>query len=65
MATFIILTAEQTEECSTDALRPVCIGDRYILGLNVLNDPTHEDQHTFLASLPQEEVEIPQLIEGE
>lgn len=58
---FIILTQEQADQVRGESLIPVELEGRFILGLNVLSDAAHAKHHAFLASLPQEEVELPEV----
>jgi hypothetical protein len=62
MATVIILTAAQAtqvrgpsdEAPNLAALQPIPLTDgRYILGVEVLTDPLHTEDKTFLSGLPQ------------
>lgn len=66
MSRVILLTAEQAASVvgpSRDApdlaaLQPVALSDgRYILGVEVLDDPLHAEDRAFLAGLPQAEAE--------
>ena len=62
MATVILLTSEQAntvrgpsaEFPSMAALQPIALTDgRFILGVEVLTDPAHAEDHDYLAALPQ------------
>lgn len=61
MVAVIILTADQasqvagvSQETPQAALQPVALTDgRFILGVEVLSDPTHAEAVAFLSTLPQ------------
>lgn len=57
---FIKMTSKQADSVRTSILQPRQVGDVWILGPEVLDDPDHAAQHALLASFPQGEVEIPQ-----
>ncbi len=61
MPTVILLTAGQAdtvrgpsaEQPSLAALQPIALTDgRFILGVEVLTDPAHAEDHAVLAALP-------------
>ena len=61
MTTVILLTAAQadavrgpsSETPNLASLEPVALTDgRFILGIEVLNDPSHAENHAALAALP-------------
>jgi hypothetical protein len=63
----IVLTAEQAtqvrgpsdEAPKLAALAPIALTDgRFILGVEVLDDPRHVEDRAFLSSLPQVDLEV-------
>lgn len=65
MTEVLILAAEEADKVrgrspkkDGHALRPTLLKDgRFFLGLEVLNDPAHDDVRDFLAELPRESLE--------
>jgi hypothetical protein len=52
-----VVRGPSAEAPARAALAPVALTDgRYILGAEVLDDPLHAEDHTFLAALPQADV---------
>ena len=57
---FIVLTSEQADQVRCVTINPIQVGDIFIVSPNVLNDPEQpEDAKAFLATLPQEDVQLP------
>jgi len=63
---FIVLTAKQADMVRSEKLDPRDMGDgRYILNPElVLREGENPEHREFLASLPQEDIELPQEVEG-
>lgn len=65
MTDVLILTADESAKVqgrspkdAGHALRPTMLKDgRFFLGLEVLDDPAHEDVRNFLAAMPREPLE--------
>ena len=63
---FLVLTDRDAMKVRGPSLQPRLVEENvYILPLSVLNDPVHAEHHEFLASLPQEERELPEEEDGE